>query len=122
MLSYLQCHVIEGAGQDYLSLAGSTEVTFTAGGSNISRCVTFTILDDTVLEGEHEFTVNITDVGSAAAIGDPSVCTVTIVDDEGESREEHYAASKVVPVRGEPSGEGALPYDDAPDHSCGTGS
>ena len=82
-------YIIEGAGQDYLSLAGSTEVTFTAGGSNISRCVTFTILDDTVLEGEHEFIVNITDVGSAAVIGDPSVCTVTIVDDEGESREEH---------------------------------
>ena len=61
-------------------------MTFTAGGPNTPLCVTFDILDDSVLEGNHDFTVTITDVGPFAMIGTPSIRTVTIDDDESEER------------------------------------
>ena len=37
-----------------------------------------------MLEGDHDFTVTITDVGPFAMIGTPSISTVTIDDDESE--------------------------------------
>ena len=49
-----------------------------------SECVTFTILDDTELEGDHDFEVTITNPGEFAALGTPSLTTVTIDDDERE--------------------------------------
>ena len=59
-------------------------MTFTADEPNTTRCVTFGIVDDTALEGDHDFTVTITDVGSFAMIGTPSISTVTIDDNESE--------------------------------------
>ena len=59
-------------------------MTFIAGGPNTPLCVTFDILDNNVLEGDHDFTVTITDVGPFAMIGTPSISTVTIDDDESE--------------------------------------
>ena len=59
-------------------------MTFTADESNDPRCVTFGIMIDTVLEGDHDFTVTITDVVSCAMIGTPFISTVTISDDESE--------------------------------------
>ena len=59
-------------------------MTFEAGGPNTPRCVTIDILDDSVLEEDHDFTVTITDVGPFAMIGTPSISTVTIDDDESE--------------------------------------
>ena len=47
-------------------------------------CATIDILDDTVLEGNHEFSVQITGVGPAAEIGSPDTTTVVIDDDERE--------------------------------------
>ena len=49
-------------------------------------CATFNILDDSVMEGDHEFTVQITAVGPTAVIASPDTTTVTIDDDERE----HY--------------------------------
>ena len=59
-------------------------MTFTAMEPNTPRCVTFGIEMDTVLEGDHDFTVTITDVGPFAMIGTPFISTVTISDDESE--------------------------------------
>ena len=72
-------------GEDY-ALPDPLQVTFIAGGPNTPLCVTFDILDDSVLEGDHDFTVTITDVGSFAMIGTPFISTVTIDDDESEER------------------------------------
>ena len=48
-------------------------------------CATFDILDDTELEGDHSFTVQITGVGPAAVIDiSADTATVTIDDDERE--------------------------------------
>ena len=49
-------------------------------------CVTFNILDDEVLEGDHDFTVTISSLGSgscAAISNTQSTTIVTIDDDEG---------------------------------------
>ena len=59
-------------------------MTFTANEPNTPRCVAFGIVVDTVLEGDHDFTVTITDVGPFAMIGTPFISTVTIDDDESE--------------------------------------
>ena len=49
-----------------------------------SECVTFTILDDMELEGDHGFEVTITNPGAFAALGTLSLTEVTIGDDERE--------------------------------------
>ena len=40
--------------------------------------------DDIALEGDEQFNVMITTVGSGAEIGSPSTSSITIVDDDGE--------------------------------------
>ena len=49
-----------------------------------SECVSISILDDGLLEGDHGFSVSLTDVGSFATLGEQLTTTVTIVDDESE--------------------------------------
>ena len=48
------------------------------------QCVTFDILDDDLLEGDHDFTVEIIDVGDAVLDSRSSSTIITIVDDESE--------------------------------------
>ena len=83
ILSLIQQINVPVAGEDY-SFRSPPQLTFIAGGPNTPLCVTFGIMNDTVLEGDHDFTVTITDVGPFAMIGTPSISTVTIVDDESE--------------------------------------
>ena len=46
------------------------------------QCITYTLTDDTILEGTETFTVAITNTG--AALGSPSNATVTINDNNGQ--------------------------------------
>ena len=78
----MNLYPIQVAGGDYTEPA-ELVVIFIANNPTTTHCVTFGIVDDTALEGDHEFTVTITDVGSFAMIGDPSISTVTIDDNEG---------------------------------------
>ena len=54
-------------------------------GSSPIACVNISILSDTQIEGDHEFVVEITNVGGAAAVGDLYMTTVVIQDDEGST-------------------------------------
>ena len=57
-------------------------VVFKAGPNN-TACVNISIVNDNDIEGDHQFAVEIVDAGEFALIGDPSVITVVIKDDEG---------------------------------------
>ena len=69
-----------GAG-DFTPMAVSS-VTFNAV-SGTMQCVTYTLTDDSILEGTETFTVAITHTGGAA-LGSPSSAIVTIHDDDGQ--------------------------------------
>ena len=74
-------------GQDYAAASIST-VTFDnstfPGPPSDSECFSILILDDNVLEGNHDFSVSLIDVGLFALLGQPLTTTVTISDDESE--------------------------------------
>ena len=70
-------------GQDFTS-PNPLEVVFDPASPAVPLCATFNILDDSEMEGDHGFNVQITGVGPAAMIGSPDTTTVTIDDDEGE--------------------------------------
>ena len=72
-------------GQDFTSPT-PLQIVFNATDPAGPLCAAFNILDDSVMEGDHEFTVHITDVGPTAVIASPDTTTVTIDDDERE----HY--------------------------------
>lgn len=57
-------------------------VVFTAGPNN-TACGNISIVNDNEVEGDHQFAVEIVDVGEFASIEDPSLITVVIKDDEG---------------------------------------
>ena len=62
-------------------------VVFPVGGPPPAMCSTFTIQPDTELEGDHDFTVEITGISSGlphATINAASTTTVTITDDDSE--------------------------------------
>ena len=64
---------------------GSAIATFSVGGPT-TNCIDFNITDDEELEGDHDFTVEITDISSIpphAIIGSSSINVVTITDNEG---------------------------------------
>ena len=55
-----------------------------------TSCVNISILQDLVLEGDHEFGVEVTSVTpSVVMLGMPSEETVTILDDESRYTEGH---------------------------------
>ena len=59
---------------------------FSVGGPTIN-CFDFNITDDEELEGDHDFTVEITGISSMpphAMIGSPNITVVTITDNEGK--------------------------------------
>ena len=47
-------------------------------------CATFTIVNDNLVEGNHGFSVTITNVGTSAMIGMPDTTFITINDDDGK--------------------------------------
>ena len=51
-------------------------------GDPATLCVPVTIIDDTVLEGDHDFSVFISSVGTSAMIGTPDTTVITITDNE----------------------------------------
>ena len=61
-------------------------LTFRDGSTNQTLFICIPITNDTVLEGDHDFTVAIVDAGSSphAEVAEPSSTTVTIEDDESE--------------------------------------
>jgi hypothetical protein len=70
-------------GEDFQS-PSPLEVIFNVASPAVPLCVTFDILDDSDLEGDHSFTVQITGVGPAAVIASPDTTTVIIDDDDDE--------------------------------------
>ena len=53
--------------------------------SNTTMCTNITIVEDDVLECDHDFTVEITSISPSITVGTPSNVTVTIQDtDDGE--------------------------------------
>ena len=57
-------------------------VVFTTGPNN-TACVNISIVNDTEVEGDHQFEVEIVNAGEFAMIGNRSVIRVVIKDDEG---------------------------------------
>ena len=66
--------------------AGIITLIFPDGSSDQILFICIPITNDTVLEGDHDFTVAIIDAGSSphAEVAEPSSTTVTIEDDESE--------------------------------------
>ena len=65
---------------------GFTPFIFSVGGPT-TNCIDFNITDDEELEGDHDFTVEITDISSMpphAMIGSRNITVVTITDNEGK--------------------------------------
>ena len=65
---------------------GSVITTFSVGGPT-TNCIDFNITDDEELEGNHNFTVEITDISSMpphAIIGTLNTTVVTITDNESK--------------------------------------
>ena len=79
------CSTVEG--EDFVARS-SLLVTFTSGSpNNAQQSVDIGIIDDDVLEGDHDFTVRLISTnpsGSNVMIGMQSNTTVTIIDDEGK--------------------------------------
>ena len=74
---------VEGAGEDF-TVPSPFTITFPVG-TPTSDCATITIIDDTVLEGNHDFSVSIDSAGMFAMIGTPDTTVFTIDDDESKS-------------------------------------
>ncbi len=79
-------------GQDYSPVVDPLEVLFVAGvaGQGSTACANISILDDLVLEGQHNFSVtladfDLVDVPDTARIfmGTPSSASVVIEDNDG---------------------------------------
>ena len=75
------------AGSDYT--AGSGTLTFAAG--ETSKSLTVAVLDDSSAENNETFTVTLGNPTGGAALGSPSVCTVTIIDDD-DANADYYAS------------------------------
>ena len=71
------CVVVE---EDYSYPSDELVISYSEGDSPVPKCLTFAILEDEILEGDHEFTVRISHVEPNWALGSPSVATVTIID------------------------------------------
>ena len=62
------------------------EIEFPDGSTEQTRCHDITLVNDQQLEHDHDFSVTITGAGSSphATVIDPSITTVTIMDDESK--------------------------------------
>ena len=86
---YLVCTKSLDAGTDYV--AEPLQATFpTSSMEGDISCVNISILQDLVLEGDHEFGVEVNSATpSVVMLGMPSEETVTILDDESRCTEGH---------------------------------
>ena len=88
-MEYFVLHFVSVISEDYWPDSNSSNyaMEFPVGTPNHTLCSVFYIVDDTLLEGDHQFTVSVVSAGSGtphAVIADPSTTTVTIEDDEGK--------------------------------------
>ena len=61
----------------------TSSVIFTAGLAPVEpKCFTTDILDDSLLEGDHDFSVTITDITGSAVLDTRSSSTTVIIDDD----------------------------------------
>ena len=90
------CSPLIVEGEDFQS-PSPLEVIFNVASPAVPLCVTFDILDDSDLEGDHSFTVQITGVGPAAVIASPDTTTV-IIDDDDDEREHSFTHQKITDV------------------------
>lgn len=78
MCVLLCSHAVQG--EDF-NIPSPITVTFPAGSANgASTCVTVTILDDDDLEGDHSFTLHLSNPSPGAIIGSHMYTTVDITD------------------------------------------
>ena len=77
--------IVEGAGEDY-TVPSVFRVEFN---STDQACAPVTILQDLAVEGNHEFTISISDVGEFAMTGSPIDTVITIIDDDGKNLIKH---------------------------------
>ena len=72
--------------EDTELMSRNISLTFLDGSTNQTQCVSIPITNDTFLEGDHNFTIDIISAGSPphAEIGAQSNAAVTIQDDESE--------------------------------------
>ena len=72
-------------------MAGLLQATFATNSmEGATSCVNISILQDLALEGDHEFSVEVTSATpSVVTVGMPSEETVTILDDESRCTEGH---------------------------------
>ena len=67
-------------------------LVFPAGSSESIRCFTVPIVNDTLLEGTHEFTVTATDAGPHALINTlSSSTTISITDNERKTCDVYFS-------------------------------
>ena len=71
-------------GTDF-SFPNGFDVTFSAGSASSTQTLTIMVLDDNVLEGDHDFSVHITNTNLGVTVGSPIYITVTINDDDCKS-------------------------------------
>ena len=86
-LSSFSCQFYTVVLEDTELINSSIPLTFPDGSTNQSRCTSIPIRDDSALEGNHAFTVEITSAGCsphAAVNATSSTTTVTIQDDESK--------------------------------------
>ena len=78
--------IYSAVGQDVATPTNPLTVTFgvasPVGLPSNSECVTYTILDDDKLEGDHDFVSQIITVPSDATIGAQSTTNITIADND----------------------------------------
>ena len=67
-------------------LSAEFALIFPTGSSESTLCTSIPIVDDTLLEGIHDFTVTVADAGPHASISaSSSATTVTIIEGDSES-------------------------------------
>ena len=69
------------ANQSDFVLGSNTQLTFTSG--SLNTCLDIEILDDSNVEGDHQFEILITDVTLGGFMMNSSVTTITIIDNSG---------------------------------------
>ena len=95
-LLYFYISAAEGTAMSNDDFTPSTPFTITfAVGAPASSCVDVAIVDDNVLEGNHDFSVDIDDVGTSAMIGTLDTTVITITDDESKSRRNYSVNLKI---------------------------
>ena len=78
-------HAVEGAMDDFI-VPGTFTVSFPVSSTPGTSCATVDIVNDVLLEGDHNFDIFISDPGPSAMTGTPSNTEVTINDDESKTK------------------------------------